>query len=191
VCADGKPIVLLMLQAGRFWPHFVETIGRPDLLARFPDPSPEHSDAIREELARHFATRPREDWSVRLRTSNCIWGPLQTPLELPDDPQVQANGYLLEAGGERLCANPVQFDAAALDEARRALGPHLGSKHFGRNDFEGFRTERVYSLPALGAVFADLVEHPRILSLCDALLSPNYLLTAAQAINIHPGENAQ
>ena len=78
-----------------------------------------------------------------------------------------------------------------LDEIRRALGPHLGGKHFGRNDFEGFHTERVYSLPALGAVFADLVEHPRILALCDALLSSNYLLTAAQAINIHPGENAQ
>jgi len=81
--------------------------------------------------------------------------------------------------------------SAALDEIRHTLGPHLGGKHFGRNDFEGFQTERVYTLPALGAVFAALVEHPRILALCDALLSPNYLLTAAQAINIHPGENAQ
>src|SRR5213593_4814048 len=112
VCADGKPIVLMMLQVGRFWPHFVETIGRPDLLERFPDPAPEQSDAIREELARHFATRPREDWSARLRASNCIWGPLQTPLELPDDPQVQANGYLLDAGSVRLCASPVQFGGA-------------------------------------------------------------------------------
>ena len=35
---------------------------------------------------------------------------------------------------------------AALDEIRLALGPHLGGKHFGRNDFEGFHTERVYSI---------------------------------------------
>ena len=125
----------MMLQVGRFWPHFAETIDRPDLVERFPDPSPEHSDAIREELARHFATRPREDWSAQLRASNCIWGPLQTPLELPDDPQVQANGYLLEAGGAHLCANPVQFDGtppavrwpaqdtgAATEEALQELG---------------------------------------------------------------------
>ena len=109
VCADGRSIVLMMLQVGRFWAHFTETIDRPDLLERFPDPAPEHSDAIRDELARHFATRPREDWSARLRASSCIWGPLQTPLELPDDPQVQANGYLLDADGVRLCASPVQF----------------------------------------------------------------------------------
>src|SRR5437899_2523262 len=31
-CADGKWIVLMMLQAERFWPHFAETIGRRDIL---------------------------------------------------------------------------------------------------------------------------------------------------------------
>src|SRR5262249_46764622 len=59
------------------------------------------------------------------------------------------------------------------------------------NDFEGFRTERVYSLVGRGRVFEDLVEHPRVLGICDALLEPNYLLTASQAINIHPGETPQ
>jgi len=45
--------------------------------------------------------------------------------------------------------------------------------------------------PALAPVFAALVEHPRVLAICDAFLAPNYLLTAAQAICIHPGEAAQ
>jgi len=80
---------------------------------------------------------------------------------------------------------------ATLHAVRAALAPHLRREHLGRNPFEGLETERVYSLPALDTVFADLVEHPRILALCDALLSPNYLLTAAQAINIHPGETPQ
>ncbi|HTD26474.1 MAG TPA: hypothetical protein VK649_05835, partial [Candidatus Elarobacter sp.] len=38
---------------------------------------------------------------------------LQSPLDLPQDPQVEANGYLLESpapeGTVRVCANPVQF----------------------------------------------------------------------------------
>lgn len=74
---------------------------------------------------------------------------------------------------------------------REALAPHLEHELFGRNPFEGLRTQRVYNLPALGRVFADLIEHPRVLAICDAFLAPNYLLTAAQAINIQPGEAAQ
>ena len=94
---------------------FASTVGRGDLLERYPTPKArfEHADAIREELAAFFATRPRAAWEERLRASECIWGPYQTPAELADDPQVQANGYLLEAetteGTVRLCANPVQF----------------------------------------------------------------------------------
>lgn len=79
-------------------------------------------------------------------------------------------------------------DVAAM---RAALRPHLSAELFGRNDFEGHRTERIYSLVGLAPIFADLVEHPRILAICDAFLAPNYLLTASQAINIHPGETPQ
>jgi crotonobetainyl-CoA:carnitine CoA-transferase CaiB-like acyl-CoA transferase len=73
----------------------------------------QNAGAIRAELAEFFATRPRADWEERLRASECIWGPFQTPADLADDPQVKANGYFLEAqtseGVVRLCANPVQF----------------------------------------------------------------------------------
>jgi ectoine hydroxylase-related dioxygenase (phytanoyl-CoA dioxygenase family) len=79
-------------------------------------------------------------------------------------------------------------DIAAI---RDELAPHLAAELWGRNDFEGHRTQRVYSLVGKGKVFEDLAEHPRILAICDALLEPNYLLTASQAILIHPGETPQ
>jgi ectoine hydroxylase-related dioxygenase (phytanoyl-CoA dioxygenase family) len=83
------------------------------------------------------------------------------------------------------------LSAAEVAECRRALAPHLARQLFGRNPFEGLKTQRVYSLPAVAPVFAGLVEHPRVLAICDAFLAPNYLLTAAQAICIHPGESPQ
>lgn len=83
------------------------------------------------------------------------------------------------------------LDAAELAEIRAALRPHLRDHGAGRNNFEGYATERVYALVGKGAPFARLVEHPRVLALCDALLEPNYLLTASQAIQIYPGETAQ
>src|SRR2546426_545570 len=60
-CADGKSLVLMMLQAERFLPPFAETIGRPDLLERWPTAEARQMNRqdIADELARHFETRPR------------------------------------------------------------------------------------------------------------------------------------
>lgn len=74
---------------------------------------------------------------------------------------------------------------------RTALEPHLQGKHFGRNRFEGLRTQRVYALCAKDRVFGDLVSHPRVLRLLDHLLEPNYLLSAALAIHLGVGGEAQ
>jgi ectoine hydroxylase-related dioxygenase (phytanoyl-CoA dioxygenase family) len=74
---------------------------------------------------------------------------------------------------------------------RAELAPYLAGRLFGRNDFEGFRSERVYALLAKAPSVAMLVEHPAVLHLVDAVLDPNYLLSANLAINVHPGETAQ
>ena len=78
-----------------------------------------------------------------------------------------------------------------LREVRDALAPLLAQGPSGRNDFEGTKTQRVYTLVARGKVFEKLVEHPVVLSMMDELLLPNYLLTANQAIAIAPGETPQ
>lgn len=81
--------------------------------------------------------------------------------------------------------------AGELAAIRTALEPHLQGKYFGRNRFEGFRSQRVYALCAKGRVFADLVSHPRVLRLVYHLLEPNYLLSAALAIHLGAGGEAQ
>lgn len=81
--------------------------------------------------------------------------------------------------------------ADELGRLRDAVQPYLAADLLGRNNFEGYRTQRVYALVDKGAACTDLVVHPRILAICDALLEANYLLTASQAINIHPGETSQ
>jgi ectoine hydroxylase-related dioxygenase (phytanoyl-CoA dioxygenase family) len=85
---------------------------------------------------------------------------------------------------------PGFLDEAALAEVRQGLAPHLGS-FSGRNDFEGEKTERVYTLVARAKVFERIAEDERILAILDQVLQPNYLLTASQAICIHPGETPQ
>lgn len=77
-----------------------------------------------------------------------------------------------------------------LKEVRRVLGFYLGARS-GRNNFEGYRTERVYTLVARGRVFFRMALDPRILKLCERYLLPGFLLTASQAIAIGPGETPQ
>ena len=61
----------------------------------------------------------------------------------------------------------------------------------GRNNFEGFKTQRLYAFFEKSLVCNPLVEHPLILGCLDRLFEPNYLLSQLQAINILPGEAQQ
>ncbi|MBA2326983.1 MAG: phytanoyl-CoA dioxygenase family protein [Actinobacteria bacterium] len=78
-----------------------------------------------------------------------------------------------------------------LAAVREALAPYLTAGPYGRNDFEGFMTQRVYSLPAKSRAFDRLIEDESVLAVAESLLGPNFLLTAALAINLGPGETAQ
>lgn len=91
--------------------------------------------------------------------------------------------------GYAICERLISADEVAA--IKTALDPHLAIEQRGRNNFEGYLTERVYSLVGCERVFEALAEHPLILAVCDEFLLPNYLLTASQAINIHPGETRQ
>jgi ectoine hydroxylase-related dioxygenase (phytanoyl-CoA dioxygenase family) len=95
--------------------------------------------------------------------------------------QLQEQGYALI---------PDFLDAGRLAQVNALYDAMLG-RHFGRNNFEGSRTERIYTLVARHRVFQDIAEDARIMALCDALFLPNYLLTASQAIVIGPGESPQ
>ena len=78
-----------------------------------------------------------------------------------------------------------------LDALVAALAPFERARPMGRNNFEGERSQRVYSLAGKGAPFLALAEQPDVVALLDALLLPNWLLSTLQSIRLHPGETAQ
>ena len=94
---------------------------------------------------------------------------------------IQKNGYVIL---ERLLH---EDDLARI---RRELSPHFTGR-LGRNDFEGERTERVYALLAKAPSIAKIIEHPLLLGVMDHFLNGGFLLWAALAIRLHPGETRQ
>jgi ectoine hydroxylase-related dioxygenase (phytanoyl-CoA dioxygenase family) len=101
-----------------------------------------------------------------------------------------ADAHAAEIRAQGFTVLPDFMDEATLARVRAALAPYE-DHHHGRNAFEGFRTERVYTLVARGRVFEELTEDARVLALLDRFLQPGYLLTASQSIRIDPGEAAQ
>jgi crotonobetainyl-CoA:carnitine CoA-transferase CaiB-like acyl-CoA transferase len=116
---DGRFISLVMLDADRYWADLCEVVGRPELGMdpRFIDMASrrEHSRACVEILDEIFASRDLADWREILKPAKGVWTPIQTPLEVHSDPQVDANGYLADvemANGTMLTlvTSPVQFN---------------------------------------------------------------------------------
>ena len=80
------------------------------------------------------------------------------------------------------------------DEAaakRAELTRILAETKVGRNDFEGFKTRRIYALFAKTRAFDGLATHPLVLGVLDRVLGTSYQLSAPVGIEISPGETAQ
>ena len=78
-----------------------------------------------------------------------------------------------------------------IDALRASIEALEVGRPGGRNNFEGEKTQRVYSLAGKGEPFLKLAEHPRVVALLDRVLLPNWLLSNLQSIRIHPGETPQ
>ena len=82
---------------------------------------------------------------------------------------------------------PELIDPHLQRAVRDELSPYLQREKMGRNDFEGYHSERVYALLAKSPSMAQLIEHPDVLEIIDHLLPTGYWLSAALAINVHTG----
>ena len=130
--ADGRFVALMVLSPDRHWPDLCARLGRADLAGdpRFADLEDRrrHARACVEALEAAFAARPLVAWVEALDGFAGEWSVVQEPLDLYDDPQVRANGYLADVpmgGGVELpmVATPIQFDERP---GRPSRAPELG-----------------------------------------------------------------
>jgi len=134
-CKDGRWLALAMLQSDRYWPDFCRALGRPELSTdeRFEGGYQRAQNrvaavAILDEV---FATRTRDEWVAHLSESegDFIFTIVNSVDELPDDPQVLANDYVVDFdhpahGKTRVLGIPVQL--GETPGAVRLPAPELG-----------------------------------------------------------------
>lgn len=96
---------------------------------------------------------------------------------------------VLEEDGFAVVEGILSRDEAA--SIRAELTAILSSTPSGRNDFEGFKSRRIYALFAKTRRFDGPATHPLVLGVLDRVLGPSYQLSAPVGIEIGPGETAQ
>ena len=97
-CGDGRFLMLMLLQADRWWPDFTQRIGRPELqddprfaTAQLRAQNKQECVAVLDEI---FATKTLSEWRDALADAEGVWAAVETPGELLQDPQALANGYV-------------------------------------------------------------------------------------------------
>jgi crotonobetainyl-CoA:carnitine CoA-transferase CaiB-like acyl-CoA transferase len=98
-CADDKWLALSMLQPDRYWAKLCHALGIPQAAhdERFVtmDVRAANAAACVALLDEVFASRPRAEWIARLTPSgDFIVSIVNAVDDLPEDPQVLANGYV-------------------------------------------------------------------------------------------------
>ena len=132
-CGDGRWIAFSMGQE-RYWLPFCSVVGRPDLIDDSRFNTMERRYENRRELVAlldaHFLTRTSAEWEESLRgTSDIIWERVQRNLDLPSDPQVVANDYIVQynhpaIGLSNWLQTPVNYSKTPL--STRKMAPALG-----------------------------------------------------------------
>jgi crotonobetainyl-CoA:carnitine CoA-transferase CaiB-like acyl-CoA transferase len=134
-CADDRWIALAMLQPDRYWADFVRIVGRPELASdpRFVDMAnrSQNAEACVAILDEVFAQRSRDEWIERMRSdgADLIYTIVNTVDDLPTDPQVRANDYVVEVehpqhGPTEMVGVPVSL--SETPGSIRNVAPELG-----------------------------------------------------------------
>jgi crotonobetainyl-CoA:carnitine CoA-transferase CaiB-like acyl-CoA transferase len=134
-CADDEWIMLGMLQPDRYWADLCRAVGRPELAddPRFASHEARASNRV-EAIAlldEVFATRPRNAWLEILRTApgDFIYTYVNSVDDLPDDPQVIENEYVVDFehpqhGATQVLGMPVRLSETPGDPRKAA--PEFG-----------------------------------------------------------------
>ena len=116
--------------------------------------SASNAGAARAILAEVFASAPLAVWRERLAGFDGQWSVAQDTLEAANDPQVEANGYVLEAVNAagvpfRLVAAPVQFGGTPATPKR---APEFNEHRDEVLASVGYSTDSILELAVEGVV---------------------------------------
>lgn len=135
-CGDDQWICLAMLQSDRYWPDFCKAIGVEEFIddprcATLRDRA-KNCEAIISVLDQRFASKPRNEWMQILKNGgDFIYTVVNTINELPDDPQMIENDYIVDY--EHPAWGPTQVVGVPVRLSKTPGSPKAPAPEFGEH----------------------------------------------------------
>lgn len=132
-CKDNKWFCLSVLQADKSWPQFCKVVGIEDLEKdpRFENISirAKNINELMPKVREVFMTKDRDEWVKQFNELGVTVAPVNDMSDLVKDPQVIANGYIMEVddpvhGKVKVPGIPVRL--SETPGKVRSLAPELG-----------------------------------------------------------------
>jgi crotonobetainyl-CoA:carnitine CoA-transferase CaiB-like acyl-CoA transferase len=149
---DDRWLLLNMLDDTRHWAPVCRALGLDELTddPKFSDTSAraEHAEELHARIAEVIGSKSLDELRKRLGAEDTIFAALASPVEVIDDAQVVANGYLAAHPKHptcRLACAPMQFDDEMVEIRRPApaIGEHteevLGELGYSESELASLR----------------------------------------------------
>lgn len=157
--SDGKFFAIAML-LNRGWGETCAVIGRPELerderFLHFRDRVGTNAAQLIEEFDKAFAQRPADEWVALLNEAGVFAARVNDYSDLPDDPQVRANNYIVDVPREDgppipMVPTPVQLSKTPVE--LRSAAPELGQHTEDVLLAAGYSWEEIEALRSEGVI---------------------------------------
>lgn len=157
---DGRWLLLCALNTQRYAPRVYEAIGRKELLDdplfEAPEPLSENFGKLRKILKAEFRRKTLAQWRPVLDEASIPYAPVQTHLEVVNDPQARANGFFVaydhpEHGPMEGVATPVKI---GREPAKVRMPAPEFSEHTDEVLLEtGYSMDELVEFKAQGVIF--------------------------------------
>ncbi|MCS7276829.1 MAG: CoA transferase [Dehalococcoidia bacterium] len=162
-CADNRWIMLAMAQVGRYWPRFRQLMHEATGVLLSPEEltvdwmrfHPTELMGLIDQLDQLFATRPAAEWVELMRQNDLVCDVVQDYSEVVEDPQVLANGMIIEV--QHPSYGPIRMVHSGVNLSRTPATFRRPAPEFGQHTEEvllefGFTWEEIEALKREGVV---------------------------------------
>jgi crotonobetainyl-CoA:carnitine CoA-transferase CaiB-like acyl-CoA transferase len=152
-CGDGK-FVSVAAAEPRTWAILCESLGVPELVDTLHAPE-ERNREVAGVLEEIFASRPAAEWVELLGAAGAAVGPVNTGVDVAEDPHNSARGVVVTVAGTPVPASPVHLydvDGTAVTPTVVVEPPELGVDTDDVLGSAGLSTSTIADLRAAGVI---------------------------------------
>ncbi len=149
-CADGKYLTLSIAHEDFFWRNLCMQLDMQDTADLSRADRVAQRDRLVQRISDGLAKKTRQEWMAILPAANVPAGPVNTPAEALDDPQIRSRSMVVEVEGYRTIAHPVKY--SKTEPSINRPPPELGEHTNEILKEAGFDSGKIEQLRRSGAV---------------------------------------